>query len=125
MSSKFFSLPGFAKGLAADFYSGAAETLSGTKTIGDDDAQILKLDPGGSARDVLLPAEGNVDPAGRLYWIVNAADAAENLVVKDDSGTSTIVTISQNESAVVYNVGTSGGTESSWVLICLPQIALS
>ena len=125
MSSPFFSLPGFSKGIAADFYSGAAETLAGTKTIGDADGQILKLDPNGSARDVLLPAEGNVDPAGRMYAIVNAADAAENLVVKDDSGTDTIATISQNEAALVYNVGTSGGTESSWVLICLLQIALS
>ena len=124
MSSKFFSLPGFAKGLAGNFYGGAAETLAGAKTIGDDDAMILKLDPAGSARDVNLPAEGNIDPNGRMYWIVNAADAAENLVVKDDGG-ATIVTISQNESAVVYNVGKSGGTEASWVLICLPTIALS
>jgi hypothetical protein len=124
MSSAFFSLPGFAKGLAGSFYSGSAETLAGAKTIDDDDAMILKLDPAGAARDVNLPAEGEIDPAGRMYWIVNAADAAENLVVKNDGG-DTIVTISQNESAMVYNAGKSGGTESSWVLICLPQIALS
>jgi hypothetical protein len=73
---------------------------------------------------VTLPAEGNIDPAGRTYWIVNAADAAENLVVKNDNG-DTIVTISQNESAVVSNNGKSGGVESSWVLICLPTIALA
>lgn len=124
MSSAFFSLPAFAKGIAANFYSGEVETLAGAKTIDDDDRMVLKLDPGGAARDVNLPAEGEIDPAGRLYFIVNAADAAENLVVKNDGG-DTIVTISQNESAMVYNAGKSGGTESSWVLICLPQIALS
>ena len=124
MSSKFFSLPGFAKGLAGDFFSGSIETLAAAKTIGDDDAMILKMDPGGSARDVNLPAEGDIDPAGRMYWIVNAADAAENLVVKNDGG-DTIATINQNESAFVYNAGKSGGTESSWVLIAVVAIALS
>jgi hypothetical protein len=119
MSSKFFSLPGFAKGLAGDFFSGSIETLADAKTIGDEDAMILKMDPGGSARDVNLPAEGDIE-----YWIVNAADAAENLVVKNDGG-DTIATINQNESAFVYNAGKSGGTESSWVLIAIVAIALS
>ena len=124
MSSKFFSLPGFAKGLAGDFFSGSIETLAGAKSIGDDDAMILKMDPDGAARDVNLPAEGDIDPAGRMYWIVNAADAAENLVVKNDGG-DIIATINQNESAFVYNAGKSGGTESSWVLIAIVAIALS
>ena len=85
---------------------------------------ILKMDPGGSARDVTLPAEASVAPSGQMFWIVNAADASENLVVKDD-GAATIATINQNESAVLYNAGQSGGTESSWVLIAVIAIALS
>ena len=118
-----FNLPDWANSIAGNFF-GAAETLAGAKVIDADDAMILKLDPDGSARDVPLPAEGDVAPQGQMYWIVNAAGGAENLVVKNDGG-DTIVTISQNESAVVFNAGTSGGTEASWVLICLPQIALS
>ena len=122
--SSVFNLPGWANSIAGDFFSGAIETLAGDKTIADADAMILKMDPGGSARDVTLPAEADVSPAGRLYWIINAADAAENLVIKDDGG-STIATANQNESAVVYNAGKSGGTESSWVLVAVVAIALS
>ena len=122
--SSVFNLPGWANAIAGDFFSGAIETLSGDKTIADADAMILKMDPGGSSRDVTLPAEAEVSPAGRLYWIINAADASENLVIKDDGG-ATIATANQNESAVVYNAGKSGGTESSWVLVAVVAIALS
>ena len=59
-----------------------------------------------------------------MYWIINAADAAENLVIKDDSG-ATIGTANQNESAVVYNAGKSDGVESSWVLGAVGAIALA
>ena len=85
---------------------------------------ILKMDPGGSARDVTLPAEADVTPSGRMYWIINAADASENLVIKDDSG-ATIATANQNESALVYNAGKSAGVESSWVLVAIVDIKLS
>ena len=122
--SSVFNLPGWANSIAGDFFSGAIETLAGDKTIADADAMILKMDPGGSARDVNLPAEAEVSPAGRMYWIINAADASENLVIKDDGG-ATIATANQNESAVVYNAGKSGGTESSWVLVAVVAIALS
>jgi hypothetical protein len=122
--SSVFNLPGWANAIAGDFFSGAIETLSGDKTIADADAMILKMDPGGSDRDVTLPAEADVSPAGRLYWIINAADAAENLVIKNDAG-GTIATANQNESVVVYNAGQSAGVESSWVLVAVVAIALS
>jgi hypothetical protein len=92
------------------------ETLTGNLTLTPAYPSILKLDPGGSARDVTLEAEADCD--GALRWIVNGADAAENLVVKNDGG-STIVTINQNESAAVYCDGTS------WTLIAVLAIALS
>ena len=96
--SSVFNLPGWANAIAGDFFSGAIESLTGTKVIADSDAMILKMDPAGSARDVTLPAEAEVTPSGRMYWIINAADAAENLVIKDDGG-ATIATANQNESA--------------------------
>ncbi len=92
-------------------------TLSGDLTVTVKHPMILKLDPGGAARDVTLEAEAGCP--GRVRWIVNAADAAENLVVKDDSGVTTIATINQNESAVVYCDGTA------WSLIAVVAIALS
>tara|TARA_R110000851_G_C13072430_1_gene564978 strand:- start:887 stop:1258 length:372 start_codon:yes stop_codon:yes gene_type:complete len=122
--SSVFNLPGWAHAIAGNFYSGAVETLTGTRVIVAADSMILSMDPGGSARDVTLPAEATVAPSGQMFWIVNHANAAENLVIKDDAG-NTIGTASQDESAVVYNSGMDGETESSWVLICLPQIKLA
>ena len=92
------------------------ETLTGDKTLTITDARMQKLDPGGAGRDVNLPAEATAD--GIAYRILNAADAAEDLTVKDD-GASTIVTISQNEAAWVVCDGTS------WVHMGIETIALS
>jgi len=92
-------------------------TLSGDLTLTAKHPMILKLDPAASTRDVTLEAEAECP--GRVRWIINAADADEDLVVKDDSGVTTIVTIDQNESAVVYCDGTA------WTLIAVVAIALS
>ena len=123
--SDAFNLPGWANAIAGGFYSGAVETLAAHRTVlTDSDAMILKLDPGGAHRDVTLPAESTVSPSGRMFWILNAADAAENLVLKDDGG-ATIATANQNESALVYNAGQSAGVESAWVLVAVVAIALA
>lgn len=92
-------------------------TLAANLTIdGDIAANVLKLDPGGSARDVTLPA---VDVySGVMYRIVNAADAAENLVIKNAGG-DTIATVNQNEQAEVFSDGTD------WVLLAVTTIALA
>jgi hypothetical protein len=98
-----------------------AETLSGaldlsTAANAGRYAQILKLDPGGAGRNVTLEAEA--DYPGLLRLIVNAADAAEDLTIKDDGG-STIGTVSQNEMALFACDG------SSWTLVAIITIALS
>ena len=67
-------------------------------------ARFQQLDPGGSHRNVTLPAVTN--NAGLDYVIVNKADAAENLVVKNAGG-STIITINQAEVGWVFTDGTS------------------
>lgn len=92
------------------------ETLTGNVTLTPAYPSMLKLDPGGSSRNVTLEAEA--DSNGAVRFFVNAADAAENLVIKDDAA-STIVTINQNEAAIVYCDGTS------WLLFCVLTIALS
>lgn len=91
-------------------------TLSGALTLSGRYPQILKLDPGGAHRDVTLDAES---AAGGLYRrIINAADAAENLVVKSDAP-ATIATINQNEQGEFYCDGTD------WILLAITTIALS
>lgn len=78
------------------------ETLAANKTLSAADAPIQVLDPGGSGRDVTLPAES----LKLAFWIHNSADAAEVLTVKDDGG-STVCTPTQNEAALVVSDGTT------------------
>lgn len=91
-------------------------TLTGALTLTNAYPAILKLDPGGAHRDVTLEAEAS---SGGLYRrIINAADAAENLVVKSDDP-ATIGTINQNEQGEFYCDGTT------WILLAITTIALS
>ena len=99
--------------MASGFYTA---TLGGAVTMHAGWQNFAKLDPGGAHRDVTLPAEeGN---SGMWFLILNTAAAAENLVVKDDAA-ATIVTISQNEAAIVTCDG------SSWEHMGIITIALS
>ena len=71
------------------------QTLGAQFAMDADMPPLLFLDPGGAGRDVLLPPE----EAGLMYCIVNTADAAETLTVKEDSDTTTIGALAQNEAA--------------------------
>ena len=75
------------------------ETMTGTLALDKTYGCLLRLDPGGAARDLTLPAEEGKD--GMFYVITNTADAAETITVKDDGG-STILTIEQDRTALVY-----------------------
>jgi len=87
-----------------------AATLTGDLTVDDTYPSMLGLDPGGTHRDVTLDAEATAD--GMLRLIVNKANAAENLVIKDDAG-ATIATANQDEAALVHCNGTA------WSLVIL------
>lgn len=82
----------------------SVRTLSGTDTLTAQHRPIQRLDPGGSARNVDLPAEAT--SKDMWFLIVNAADAAENLTIRDD-GANTIATANQNEGALVWCDGTT------------------
>ena len=75
-----------------------AKTLAAGLTLTRGDSTYLAIDPGGSARNVDLPAP--VD--GGYYFIANKADAAENLVIRQADASTTLVTLNQNDSAIVY-----------------------
>lgn len=84
-------------------------TLAGNITLADEDTTFQVLDPGGASRDVTLPSHdatvaGNL--TGGIFFIYNNADAAENLVIKNVAA-ATIVTVNQNEAAIVFNDGTA------------------
>ena len=80
----------------------SSETLAGDLTIDGTYGTFVRLDPGGAHRDVTLPAEEGA--TGACYLIINAADAAENLVVKNDAG-GTVVTVGQNVTALLLCFG--------------------
>lgn len=91
-------------------------TLTGALTVDNTYPSICKLDPGGAHRDVTLDAEETSEGLYRRF--VNAADAAENLVIKDDAA-ATVATVNQNEEGEFYCTG------AAWVLVCIRTIALS
>jgi len=90
-------------------------TLSGNLVLTKLYRNRLKIDPAG-ARDVTLPAEASSD--GLWFEIINAANAAETITVKDDGG-ATIIAILQNRKASVYCDGVA------WYHTGLTTIALS
>tara|TARA_R110000824_G_scaffold197027_1_gene380295 strand:+ start:83 stop:448 length:366 start_codon:yes stop_codon:yes gene_type:complete len=98
------------------------EVLSGARTLTHKDAQHIKLDPGGASKTVILPAPR----AGSWFWIFNGANAAEDLDLKQSNGTTALVSVNQNESAIVFcendraDVGSVG-----WTLFAIVGIALS
>lgn len=85
--------------------------------LGTDNTNFLKLDPGGASRNVLLWSEA--DCKGGWVLIINRADAAENLVVKDSTNTTTLGTINQNRAGLFECNGTA------WSLSAIFTIALS
>ena len=112
------------------YESSNAETLSGAKTLAVTDAKFQFLDPGGSGRNVDLPdmrtlttdinSEGTgdagtdryADTQGGFFVISNTADAAEVITVRGWNGsttTGTIMTPTQDETAVCYWTGATNG----------------
>lgn len=91
----------------------ATIALSGAATILDGHATLLRIDPNGAARNVTLPATTRANK-GRVFIIWNDADAAENLVVKQSDGSTTVKTIAQGGCGIFFNDG-SGSTTTSWM----------
>lgn len=88
------------------------ETLAGNRTLTQaevDESSIWAFDPGGSARNLVLPAEAT--SAGYVLFIANTADGAEVITIQDDAA-GTVCTPTQNECAIVWCDGVAwrGGT---------------
>lgn len=76
-------------------------TLAGTLLT----SNVMRVDPNssGAGEDLELPAEA--DAAGVVLWIYNTG--GENIVVKDDSGVTTIDTIATTEFGFFFCDGTA------------------
>lgn len=82
------------------------QTLGATFTVDSGMPPILNLDPGGAGRTILMPLAA-ASIAGLQFRILNAADAAEDLTIKDSTNSTTFGTISQNE---IGDLICTGGT---------------
>lgn len=70
---------------------------TGTYTMVDDHPPVLILTPT-ATMVVLLPPE----KPHRMYYVWNKSAGAFDLTVKEDSGVTTVLTVSQNEAAILY-----------------------
>lgn len=77
------------------------ETLAAGKTLTATDAKVQALDPGGAARNVDLPDMSDIGFGE--FIIINTADAAEVITVRDAANSNaTVCTPTQNEAARVF-----------------------
>jgi hypothetical protein len=87
-----------------------AQTASGTITLTAGDDLIQAIDPGGSARNVVLPDLGSTGQGKAV--IDNTADGSEVITLQDAANSNaTVGTPTQNESA------TCVFSEGSWVCV--------
>lgn len=96
---------GLGKAAAVSFLDGQIQllnflskrTMAGHETWTEGYRQVQVVDPGGSARNVTLPAEQH----GLWYLVVNNADATEAITVKNDAGTNVVV-VGEDEAAFIW-----------------------
>ena len=81
------------------------ETLSAQKQLVVDDAPVQILDPNAASVDVLLPTEAT--SRGLMFMIISNGAGTEDLIVKEDSDTTTIVTVTANSVGIVFCDGTT------------------
>jgi len=86
-------------------------TLTGhyALTLDNVNQNLVAIDPGGAAREVILWPEAKT--YGMICLIVNLADAAETITLKNAAG-STVGTVAQNKAAYVANIA------GTWAKIC-------
>lgn len=111
-------LPGALLAMKGGFYQA---TLAGAVVLDQTYPSICAFDPGGAGRNVDLEGVDNGDPAshGKLRLIINKADAAETLTVRDAGGT-TIGSVAQNKAGLFYH-----DEDTGWALCALFTTTLS
>lgn len=79
-------------------------------------AMIIEVDPAGGAQNLTLPPEESA--AGVVLVIRNSADAAENVVVKNDAA-ATVVTLAQGKASLLACIPNAAGTPTWRELLTL------
>lgn len=93
--------------ISAMKWSVGKRTLGADITLSATDAVALSIDPTADNRKVICPTVTEAN-TGRVYFIYNAADAAESILVRSPADAGTIGTIAQGEMGLVVNLGAAG-----------------
>src|SRR5687767_248040 len=88
-------------------------TLGAALVVAADAPSMMALDPGGAARNVDMAAVDAQGMEGKVWIIINAADAAEVITVRS-AAAATIVTLTQNECAIIM---VAGGVWRGYVMV--------
>lgn len=97
------TLTGIVTGGSRIKYGTNVESLSGNKTITTNDVQVQLLNPNGANRDVTLYATPATSDS---FVFKNTGSAGNNLVLKNNAGT-TLITLANNVAAGVVYDGTN------------------
>lgn len=92
----------------ANRFQVANVTLSGTYALAAGAGPVIIMDPGGSARNVTLPASPKL---GDFFIIINSAGSALVLTIQDSAGAglTPACTPTQNEIAIIIYCGATLG----------------
>ena len=85
------------------------ETITATKTLTDNDCQFQFITASGADRTVLLAPEATTNHVTIVY----NAGASNNVVVKDDSGTTTLATLAADQWSILYPLNAKGWKTAS------------
>lgn len=85
-----------------EWFSQNTQILSDSLTLSITDKQQQFLDPNGQDRVINMPAEAT--SAGLPFWIINIG-TSNDLIVKNNSGTITLITIKSGEIGYLTNDG--------------------
>lgn len=77
-------------------------SLSDDVTLDVGSAPMQVMDPDGEGRDVTLPDASGEDKGvhGLTFVVMNTADAAEDLTVKDGKSDSTVATVGEGDTGI-------------------------
>lgn len=89
----------FGAALRAEFRN--VETITGTKSLTDNDVPFQLITASGANRDVRLAAEATTNHVTMIY----NNGGSNNVVVKDDSGVTTFATLEPGEWCLALSVG--------------------
>lgn len=92
----------------------AVATITGNRVLDGNSAQVQQITASGGNRSVLLPPIANNGFGnGQVFWVQNAG-SSNNVLVKDSTGATPVVTLTPGDWAMVVSYGST--TTPTWAV---------